>query len=702
MQNRELREAQELLEESRSRYADLYDFAPVGYCTLDRDGRIDEINLAGAALLGAPRQALIDRPFLSVAPIQDRLSFQAHLKECATTRNRVTVELTLAHPQRGAVVVQLVSDPIRPPGGVIITGFRTAMIDTSALKRLETKLRLLAAAGETLSSSLDSATTLAAVARLVVPLVADLCIIDVRGDDGKVERLEVVFADATKQAELGEQVKGFTPQSGWQTPQSKVIATGEPMLLAEISDVLRERIAHDSAQADAMRESGITSMMVVPLRARGRTLGALTFAATDSDLRYSHDDLLFAEDLARRAAMAIDNARLHDLAQRATHAREALLAVVAHDLRTPLGVILLKTDLALKVPRAQDRRMQARKSAETVHRAAQRMNRLIGDLLDIASIEAGRLAIEKTRQSVGPLVTEAIDMLQTLADDKSLRLELAPSPGDGDECDLICDRERILQVFANLIGNAIKFSPEKTAIVVRAERRSDEVWFSVADAGPGLAQDLVPRIFDRFWQAEKTARLGTGLGLSIAKGIVEAHDGRIWVESQERAGSTFFFSLKLAPPLVGLGSLSAEQTDVVDAGDHVMPRLRAALPRKRMVLVVDDDPDARDALGDTLQHEGYEVVTAANGADALEYLHRAPAPSLIFLDLNMPVMDGWSFLKARNRDADMRSIPVIVVSCHRDVTVKAAAANAECLEKPITLDALRAALRSKHASRPSN
>src|SRR6266851_1911414 len=162
---------------------------------------------------------------------------------------------------------------------------------------------------------------------------------------------------------------------------------------------------------------------------------------------------------------------------------------------------------------------------------------LIEDLLDLASIEAGRLTVERKRHPVTPLVQEALELVEPMAAQKKLRLEreLPSEPLDFD-----CDRERVLQVFGNLIGNAIKFTPEGGTIKVRAEMRGDETLFSVADTGPGIRPDELPHVFDRYWQAKKTARLGTGLGLSIAEGLVEAHGGHIWVESTPGRGSTFF------------------------------------------------------------------------------------------------------------------------------------------------------------------
>ncbi len=545
MQNRELRESRELLEESRSRYADLYDFAPVGYCTFDPEGRIQEINLTGAALLGVAREGLIDRLFSAVVAIKETQAFRAHLRECRVGKGVVTTELTLTTKQRNAVAVQLVSfatDAGLPPGG----GFRTALVDISRPKELERRLRFLAETGETLASSLDYPTTLRAVVRLAVPLFADICFVDVLAEDGQVERLDIVYSDARHQAEVSGRVGKLEPRPGWRTPQDDVIQSGESMLLDDVPRSVMERIASDGQHPSLTRSRGTKSMIIVPLRARSRVLGALTLVAAQSERRYKAADRLFAEDIGRRAAVAIDNARLHEQAQRAIRARDAVLALVSHDLRNPLGVILLQTINLLKIPGGDERRSKERASVESIRRSATAMNRLIGDLLDVTSIEAGHLSVTKQSEPSEALINVALEALQGLAQEKSLVLRSA-LVGD-DELRASCDRERIQQVLTNLIGNAIKFSPEGSTITVGAESLGAELKYSVSDTGPGIPAEQLPHIFERFWQDARTARLGTGLGLSIAKGIVEAHGGRIWVESQEGSGSTFCFTLPRDEP----------------------------------------------------------------------------------------------------------------------------------------------------------
>jgi PAS domain S-box-containing protein len=268
--------------------------------------------------------------------------------------------------------------------------------------------------------------------------------------------------------------------------------------------------------------------------------GAIDFFSV-SDRRYGAADLRFAEELASRAALAIDNARLYQGEREAVNIRDEVLSSVAHDLRNPLGTISMTAELLLDTTPPEDE--EARGKFEIIDRAAQGMNRLIQDLLDVTRIEGGQgLAIEPEREEVGPLVEEACEMLRPHAEDKGLRLS----------CELPehlpavrADRDRILQVFSNLIGNALKFT-EHGAIMVRAESAEGAVRFAVSDTGPGISQEDLPHLFERFWQARKARKGGAGLGLAITRGIVEAHGGRIWVASRVGEGTTFYFTLPVA------------------------------------------------------------------------------------------------------------------------------------------------------------
>jgi signal transduction histidine kinase len=197
----------------------------------------------------------------------------------------------------------------------------------------------------------------------------------------------------------------------------------------------------------------------------------------------------------------------------------------------------------LEIAPTNDRRVQARRQLEVIQRSATRAKRLIQDLLDVARIQAGGLAVDPVAVDVRSLVTEAMEAATPLANAAQLRVSADTTM---DMPAVASDRERVLQVFANLIGNAIKFTPKGGEIRILSSLEHGEVRFTVADTGPGIPAEHLDHVFDRYWQAKSTAKLGTGLGLSIAKGIVEAHGGRIWVESSPGSGAEFNFTLPLA------------------------------------------------------------------------------------------------------------------------------------------------------------
>jgi signal transduction histidine kinase len=450
------------------------------------------------------------------------------------------IEYIRSDGTRGTLLVS--STPIKAPGRCIVAGVATYH-DITERKRAAQRQRFLAEASAVLASSLDYRVTAAALVRLAVPLLGDACFLDEVGEDGEVRRLEVAFADPKHQA-LADRLRLLAPEPDSQTPQASVLERS-PLLIAELADPDLRDIGES---AEILRAAGFRSMLVLSLLARGQRLGALTLARAASGGPYSSMDLALAEDIARRAALAIDNARLYQEAQRAIRARDGLIAVVSHDLRTPLTTIAGTVEILARSEAPDEKR---RKWVDALRRSADWMKRLIDHLLDIARIEAGRFSIQEHPCPAGALLREVFELMQPLAQHKALRLEVqAPAR----KYEIRCDRPRILQVLSNLIGNAIKFTPEGGAIVVSAEAGDREVRFSVRDNGSGIAADELPHIFERFWQAREGTRLGAGLGLAIAKGIVDAHGGEIWGESEQGKGSTFYFTLPLGGPEESTGA----------------------------------------------------------------------------------------------------------------------------------------------------
>jgi signal transduction histidine kinase len=256
-----------------------------------------------------------------------------------------------------------------------------------------------------------------------------------------------------------------------------------------------------------------------------------------------------AEELGRRTALYVHNARLYEEARQAVRARDDLLAVVSHDLKNPLVAILVQASLVARCEEARSERV--RRNIDSIQRSAERMRRFIHDTLDMVAIEAGRLKLAREQCEPTALIAEALDLIQPLAVEKSIRLHAAiPSFCPS----VMCDRERVAQVFSNLVGNAVKFTPERGEILVQAvadDADPTNVRFCVEDTGPGIPPPELPRLFEKYWRAgrgDAAEREGTGLGLSIVKGIVEAHGGRVWAESTVGTGSRFYFTLPAAPP----------------------------------------------------------------------------------------------------------------------------------------------------------
>ncbi|WP_437978560.1 PAS domain S-box protein [Sorangium sp. So ce295] len=432
-----------------------------GVLAMDREGRITFFNPAAERLLGWTTEEVVGRRVQEVVQIRraDGTSVpdEDHpaLRAIHTGEPVRSDEDVVSRRDRAPLHVSCTFAPLQRAGQV--SGAVLVFRDIMEVKRAEQVQRLFAEVSAVLASSLDYAETVSSVARLSVHALADLYFVDLVDENGRVERLAPTSADPAKQR-LTERMEDFAQRPGRETPQAKVMRTGEPLLIPEITESAVGAAAHDPGHRGSLRARGSGAVMVVPLVARGRTLGTLTFVTTEPSRRYSAADLAVAEEVARRAAMAVEHARLYQHAQRAIRTRDDFLAIVSHDLKNPLSSILTAAALLMRTLPADEQGAHDRRKAEVILLAAQRMLRIIGDLLDVAAIEAGRLSMETRRHEAGALVRDAIEMEQALATQKHLVLEGEIRGGGGFE--VLCDRERVLQVFANLIGNAIKFTAE--------------------------------------------------------------------------------------------------------------------------------------------------------------------------------------------------------------------------------------------------
>jgi signal transduction histidine kinase len=398
-----------------------------------------------------------------------------------------------------------------------------------AAEREERRAAFLAAAGQELSASLDYEQTMATVAKLIVPNLAELSVIDVPEEDGGLRRVAIAHRNREEEPRLAAEIGAVHEE----VPEAlvRVMQAREPALVGASSG-LYEYVTGASDGAGR-------TLIFLPLVTRGETIG-LAAAVSREGKPFTPDDLPLFAELARRASLSIDNARLYRESQQAVRAREEVLAIVSHDLRNPLSAITLGASLLQTSENLGD---DDREQLDAIVVSARRMSRLIADLLDVTRLEGGkRLPIEPAPVAVSDVLHEAHELFRAQASVATVSIDY-----DAPESVVVhADRDRVMQVLSNLIGNALKFTPPGGGISVRAALRDGEVLVTVADTGPGIPHEHLDHIFNPYWQAKRAERLGAGLGLPIARGIVEAHGGRIWAESEPGEGTTFFFTLPLA------------------------------------------------------------------------------------------------------------------------------------------------------------
>ena len=427
---------------------------------------------------------------------------------------------------------------------LLVSSYSDLARTSEAVREAERRARFLAEAGELLSSSLDAHQVLRELAQLAVPRIAEVCAADLLDAEGALRRVERAHAigGAGTVSTDGAAARVVDDAS------SAVIRAMEERITQEVlrADAASlADIARDDTLAAQLGASGPYTQLVVPLVARDRVLGVLQFLLAASR-PHAPEDVLFLEDLARRAALAVDNALLYGEAQRATRARDDVLAIVSHDLRNPLNTIQMSSSFLLDVlaePGVNIATVPITPQLEIIRRATRRANALIQDLLDVSRIDAGTLAVANAPTSAERLLQDAALEQEPIVLAKNLAFV---HEWTGPDVDIAADRSRIGQVFANLVGNAVKFTASGGTITLRGSRTGDHVTYEIADDGAGIATEHLPHLFDRFWQATQASRAGAGLGLFIVKGIVDAHGGHVDIVSTPGAGTSFRFTLPMA------------------------------------------------------------------------------------------------------------------------------------------------------------
>lgn len=409
--------------------------------------------------------------------------------------------------------------------------------DITERKIYEMQQSFLARTAKLLDESLDYEDRIDITVQSVVPEIADNCVLRII-EEGELKFKALATRDPAMKSLLRESVDKGAGIAGAAGAMS-VASSRQPVFIEDAQRDIIDNESVDPLLRDIARTLGTRSYIIVPLIRQNIVIGTLTLSMSTSGRRFTNEDVAFAQLIANRCAVAIESARLYSVAKNAIAARENILSIVAHDLRNPIALIDLTTQLLLK-QREQDEKLSM--LAKGIVQASQSMQRLISDLLDFGKLESGAFRLEKRSVSIESIVEASLETLRAKALPKQIQIATAIESLPM----LNCDPSRIIQVLWNLIGNAIKFSPNGSTVRLTARAHDRFALIAVSDSGPGIAPNDLPHIFKRFWQSKESAALGSGLGLTIAKDIVEAHGGKIWVESQPGHGSQFYFTVPFA------------------------------------------------------------------------------------------------------------------------------------------------------------
>lgn len=569
----------------------------------------------------------------------------------------------------------------------LVAGERKARAEAEAARR---KAAFLAEAGTALASSLGYRATVATVARLAVPSFADWCFIDMVEKDGQLRRLDVAHSDVAK-ADLARGVRRFPPRrEHLKDPPATAFFSRQPVFIAEFTGEVKSRAAQTDEHLQLWQRLDPRSVIAVPLAAHGVSFGVLTFIYTsESGRRYTAEDLPFAEEISRRAALALENARLYRQARdqaealrEADRRKDIFLATLAHELRNPLAPIRSAAEV-LKLAASNEQDLIA--AREVIERQVGHMAHLVDDLLDVSRITRGKVQLKREALDAAAVVGQALESTRPIVAVRGHRLEASlPEQPVWVEGDLT----RLCQVLTNLISNSCKYQSRGGRIWVAVAQEGTEAVFRIRDAGNGISRDMLPRVFDLFTQVDPTldhAEGGLGIGLSLVRSLVELHGGRVAAHSDGLGrGSEFVVRLPALDPVRGP---SKESAPARTAGD---------IPCRR-VLLVDDDRDTAETSAMLLKLWGQDVRVAYDGPSCIE-MAKAFHPEVVFLDIGLPGMSGYEVAQRLREQPGLESTLFVATTgygTHEDKRRANESGFQAHLTKPVDPAALQALLAKR-------
>ena len=546
------------------------------------------------------------------------------------------------------------------------------------------RLAFLADASNVLAGSLDYEETFRNLAALVVPRVADFCVVLASEEDGSIRHVAVAHVDSANEPALKKLAEEFPPSAVAQKSGARVLSTGKSQMVCDVHDGELREVFSEKADRDWLRSLCAKSFIAVPLRSLDRVLGAIVMINTTDGRICGPEELSLAEELAHRAALALDNARLYKSAQkaraeseRANRAKDSFLAMLSHELRTPLTPVLTSVHA---LESADDLPDELRSSLQMIRRNVELEARLIDDLLDLTRISKGKVQLNVEEVDAHVLLRSALEICQADIEKKNLALQ---TEFTAEKATLQADPARLQQIFWNLIKNSVKFTPAGGRLEVHTENRDDELRVAISDSGIGIDEEILPKIFNAFEQGARTQFGGLGLGLAISKALVETHHGQLIAESGGRdKGATF----------TAVFPLSATTGDAKRDASPAVPA-----PHKAMrVLLVEDHEDTNRSLTQLLRRRGYYVQPAHSVQTALEAAAQEQFDVLIS-DIGLPDGSGIDLMEKLKDHRPIFGIALTGFGMEDDLRKSHEVGFNHHLVKPVDLNRLDALIQQADA-----
>lgn len=535
----------------------------------------------------------------------------------------------------------------------IFKDFTTHKTQEKILRKNKQVLKLIADAGISLNSSLDSVSTIEKLCELLVPAIADWCIIEIIGDaENAISK--IWHPQPQRLQEIISYQKNFNTELKSMTTSAAVIRTGQSAILEQLNEETIRSMSVKENHVEATIAMNIKSAMVVPIVGSYGRLGAITLVFSDSDRRYSNIELAAAEEIGRRAGLALDKIMLYkrerkarEQAEKANNYKSTFLANMSHEIRTPLNSLIGFNKLLQNEDLTSDMR---KRYHDIIQKNGEHLMALINDILDLSKVEAGQLRMEMSTCSVKSLVYEVFDSMQTKAYSKNISLTFDMETEITDE--LVTDTLRLKQILTNIIGNAIKFTHQGwVRVFVSLDRKRNRMIFDVMDTGIGISSEAQKHLFHPFSQADASVTReygGTGLGLFLSKKLAHGLDGDLYLSSSEECkGSVFTLEV------------STNLKPILNFADAVK-EMKKCLKGKK-VLVVDDSKDNLFLINQLLKRSGIIVDCAENGKTGFEKA-MAGEYDMVFMDVQMPVLDGHSATRMLRENNYQK--PVVALTAH--------------------------------------